>query len=407
MRVDNISIATSPLSSDRTCVRAEVICEDRMMPAETYWIDVPNRYSDCLNDSGNAWLALLLPLAVHLGEPLEISKPVDRDLFINVHELMRVWNCWYPQLNPVRIVADIADAGIRGSSDATGAFFSGGVDAWFTFLTHEDGLNAGAFPIDYLLCVWGLDVRLTNHEGYRALNDALGRATAESDTQLIDVATNIRDTRWWNTADWGPVAHGSGLAAIGHALSGMCARVLIPASHRYDDDVPWGSHPLADPLLSSSLTRIIHDGAGFNRVQKMEEVIKSQAALDSLQVCWASGHYDNCGVCPKCVRTLTTLYLLDALDRCPRFTESTIDIKSLARSIPLDESSATYLREVQQLAVSRGKHEIAHAISKSLKLGRRVQRNIRLADLLLHNAPNLDRRIKRMGRRMMMRNPHS
>jgi hypothetical protein len=70
-----------------------VICDDKTMPPEAYWIYVTRAYSDNLSDFGNAWLTLLLSVAVHLGEPLIISKPVDHELLVNVHELMRVWNC--------------------------------------------------------------------------------------------------------------------------------------------------------------------------------------------------------------------------------------------------------------------------------------------------------------------------
>lgn len=403
MKVENIEITTSPISSDRVCVRADVICDDRTIPPESYWIDVPRHYSYCLSSSGNTWLAWCLPLAVHLSEPLLVSKPVDRELFINVHELMRVWECWYPQLSPIRIEAQVEDQGIERAHGSTASFFSGGVDAWFTFLMHSGNHGADTFPIDDLLCVWGLDVPLTNPEGFRELRNALLDATADSGMKFVDVATNLRQTRWWDRVEWGPVAHGCALAGIGHALGSRYTKLLIPSSHRYDDAIPWGSHPLTDPLLSSSLTRIIHDGAGFNRVQKMQEIVKSEAALSSLQVCWVSGHYENCGVCPKCLRTMTTLYLLDALDRCPRFVNHTIDKKRLAKNIPTDESSAAFLVEVRDLALRTGKPHIARAIDRSIKRGRRIQLYIRLADSLLQRAPKLQKQIKHVGKRVLVR----
>jgi hypothetical protein len=403
MDVRNIEITVSPLSSDRVCVRADVVSDDRSIPPENYWIDVPEPYSSYLSTSGDAWLALLLPFAVHLSEPLTISRPVDHELFVNVHELMRVWNCWYPHLSPIRIEADVRDQATQRAFGATAALFSGGVDAWFTFLTNNDPGRADRTPIDDLLCVWGLDIPLSRPDDFSMLSQALASATSGSGTAFVDVATNLHQTPWWARSEWGPVAHGCALAAISHALGNRYSRLLVPSSHRYDDLVPWGSHPLTDPLLSSSLTRIVHDGAAFSRVQKMEEIAKSQEALDSLQVCWASGRYQNCGECPKCLRSMTTLYLLDALDRCPRFASNTIDKGMLAKNTPTDESSRAFLREVRALAMNKGKRDIARAIDRSLRRGRRIEFYIRSVDRLLGRTPGLRKHIKRLGRRALLR----
>jgi len=376
------------------------------MPPEVYWIDVPRSYSDYLSDSGNAWLTLLLPVAVHLGEPLVISKPVDRELFINIHELMRIWNCWYPELKLVPIEAEIREEPVGRSTDATGALFSGGVDAWFTLLTHNGDSNPrDRFRIDDLLCVWGLDIPLENPGEFRALRDALVPATSGLGAEFVEVATNLRQTKWFTKAEWGPVAHGSVLASIGHALSGRYARVLVPSTHRYDDPIPWGSHPLTDPLLSSSLTTIIHDGGGFSRVEKTEALLKSEAALNSLQVCWDTHSYRNCEACSKCYRTMTTLFLLGALDRCPRFSARTIDERKLAKTFARDDSERAFLREVRGLAVRAGNPGIARAVDRSFRHTRRLELGLRLTQRLIRLAtPKWQRRLDWRIERLLLRN---
>jgi len=384
VKVKNIEITRSPLLPDRTCVQAEVVCDDKTIPPEVYWIDVPRAHSHRLSDSGNAWLTLLLPVAVHLGETLEISSPVDRELFINAHELMRVWNCWYPQLKSVPIQAEIKEEPISRSTGATGALFSGGVDAWFTLLTHNgDSNQPDRFRIDDLLCVWGLDIPLENPGEFRALRDALVHAISGLGAEFVEVGTNLRQTKWFTKAEWGRVAHGSVLASIGHALSGRYSRVLIPSTHRYDDPIPWGSHPLTDPLLSSSLTKIIHDGAGFSRVDKTEALLKSEAALKSLQVCWDTRSYRNCEACSKCYRTMTTLFLLGALDRCPRFSSRTIDQRKLSKTFARDDSDRAFLREVRGLAVRVGHPDIVRAIDRSFKHSRRIELGLTVTKGLL------------------------
>jgi hypothetical protein len=384
VKVKNIEITTSPLSPDRTCVRADVTCDDKTMPPEAYWIDVPCAYSGYLSDSGNAWLTLLLPVAIHLGEPLIISKPVDRELFVNAHELMRIWNCWYPHLKSVPIEVDIQEQPTELTAGATAAFFSGGVDAWFTLLTHNgDSNQPDRFRIDDLLCVWGLDIPLENPGEFRALREALVGAIPGLGAEFVEVATNLCQTKWFTKAEWGPVAHGSVLASIGHALSGRYSRLLIPSTHRYDDPIPWGSHPLTDPLLSSSLTKTIHDGAGFSRVEKTEALLKSEAALNSLQVCWDTHSYRNCEACSKCYRTMTTLFLLGALDRCPRFSARTIDKRKLGKILTRDDSDRAFLLEVRGLALRTGHPDIWRAIDRSFKRSRRIERELKATKRLL------------------------
>ena len=405
MNVKNIEITTSPISPSRTCVRADVICDDKTVPAEVYWIDVPQAYSNHLSGSGNPWLVLLLPFAVNLGEPLIISKSVNRELFINVHELMRIWNCWY-HLKPVSIEADIEEHQLQPSGRATAALFSGGVDAWFTLLTHSGDSNApDKVRIDDLLCVWGLDISLDKADEFRALRDALERATSSLGPDFVDVATNLFQRSWERRVNCWHRAHNCALASIGHALSGRYGRLLIPSTHRYDDAIPWGSHPLTDPLLSSSGTKIVHDGAGFSRVEKTETLVKSVAALNSLQVCWETDCYRNCESCIKCYRTMTTLFLLGALDRCPRFRSSTIDKRKVARIFTRDDSDRAFLREVRALAVRTGHRDIGRAIDRSFRHSRRLELSLRLTKRLLAlTSPEWQRRLDWRIERMLLRN---
>ena len=82
--------------------------------------------------------------------------------------------------------------------------------------------------------------------------------------RLMLVATNLRDTRFGKT-DWPGLSHGAALAAVGHALGNRYGTVLIGSSAGYRDLRFWGSHPLTDPMFTSSRVRILHDGAAFIR----------------------------------------------------------------------------------------------------------------------------------------------
>src|SRR6185436_6108277 len=121
-------------------------------PPEEYWFDVPGEYASSLSESGNPWLACLIPLAVTLGEPLRLALPVDRTLFDNVQELQQVWKCWHPHLHVVPVVADLAAPSRQEPPTRAAAFFSGGVDSFFTVLWHGDATSSPRTAIDELLC---------------------------------------------------------------------------------------------------------------------------------------------------------------------------------------------------------------------------------------------------------------
>ena len=374
MDVRHIQTNRSSIASGRVRLEAQVACDDKTIPTEVYWYDVPEKYAEYLSESGNPWLACLIPLAVNLGEPLRISRPVDRALYANIHELMQIWKCWYPHLQPVPVEAEIIDRPLQRPG-ATAALFSGGVDAWFTLLRHgKDSGRADRIPIDDLLCVWGLDISLANADDFRAMHNRLAQATSGFEVTFVDIATNLHETKWWKRADWGRLAHGCGLASIALALEKRYARLLVPSTHRYDDLVPWGSHPLTDPLLSTETTRIIHDGAAYSRVEKTELLTQCDAALNSLQVCWETKCYRNCEACGKCYRTMITLMLLGALERCPTFKATSVDPKKITRIICEDESDRALLREVRTLAVNKGRFDVVCAIDKSFRRSRRVQK---------------------------------
>jgi len=315
MLVRDIDVVESPLAPGRARLRGEVVCDDPSIPPEVYWFDIPTTHAGALGATGNPWTVLLAPLAVHLGEPLRVPKPVDRDLLANIHEVMRIWHCWFPDLQPVPVVADELVAEPESDIGLTASMFSGGVDAWFTLLSNNGSArHPGWRQIDEVLCIWGLDVSLEQPGEFRRMRDTLAQSTAGL-AAFVDVATNLHETQWWKRADWGHVAHGCGLASIALAFGNRYSRVLIPSSHRYDDPSPWGSHPLTDPLLSTRRTRLIHDGSGYSRVDKTAAIAESNEALQSLQVCWETKSFKNCGACVKCYRTMATLHLLGALGR--------------------------------------------------------------------------------------------
>ena len=366
MEVRDVRVEDSPFGVERARLRAEVRYGTGNVGAEEYWFDVPRTCAADLSASGNPWVAVLLPLAAHTGETLRVPLPVDRPLFENADRLMRIWQTWYPELAVTAIEADVAVEPSRDRPAKGAAFFSGGVDSFFTLLrSRAVAPPAQRASIDELITVWGFDVPLTRADAFARLRERHARVAAELGTPLIDVATNLRTTRW-NSAQWSYLAHGPGFAGVALALERRFHTVYLAGSGSYRDLHPWASHPVTDPLFSTWRTAIASDAAEYLRTDKIEQLAASPVALGALRVCFEAQSDENCGVCGKCQRTMLVLDLCGALERSATFPRTSISAREIAR---MDCSHPFALRETQdirRLAVTKGRFEVVRALDRSM-----------------------------------------
>ena len=183
------------------------------------------------------------------------------------------------------------------------------------------------------------------------------------------------------------------MAATAHGIEGLWRKVYIPSSHKYSDLLPWGSHPLTDPLMSTDGVMLIHDGCEATRVQKvLWQVSKSDVALDYLRVCWRNrfGKY-NCGICEKCNRTMVNLKIAGVLDKCDTF-DGDLSYSDIANTPVSDWSDRSFVVENLEAAIAaRNDEKLIRALRKSLKAWAPL-RPRRIARFILMNLLNpLDR----------------
>jgi hypothetical protein len=317
---------------------------------EVLWFDVEDHLAGGLSSGGNPWLALLLPFAVTIGEPLELPLPVDPARPEGALALMQIWARWYP-----------------ATADRTGVFFSGGLDSFHTLLRHRPGGEAiRRFPIDDLVTVWGLDVPLAHREAFARVAGRIGEVAAATGTTPVTLATNLRESGW-NRTNWGLMGQGPALAALALALEGRYRRMLVPSSTRFGSDRAWGTHPLTDSLLSTGTLDLRDDGALSGRFEKAREVSESDLAMRHLRVCWAGGDDRNCGRCEKCLRTLTILELLGRRDRAVTFPAGAWSLEALAGLRYRNALDRRYQGRMAERADTLGRPEIARAIRRAMR----------------------------------------
>lgn len=310
--------------------------------------------SGSVAETAEPFLACALPVAMTLGRPLHLEAPVSAQLLASIPSIQAIYHAWDPQWRVIPVSAESAQPVAPHERGGVACFFSGGVDSFYTLLKHLD-------EIDALIFIHGFDIPLDN-TALRARVSAAMREVARAFAKpLIEVETNLKEFVIRH-APW-EYAHGALLAGVALLLSSQFSRVYIAASDSYGTAamVPWGSHPLLDPLWTTERTSIVHDGCEATRMDKVAAVARSDVALRWLRVCWENpnGEY-NCGRCGKCLRTMASLRIAGALARCGTF-DRPLDLVALSR-MPVTHDQ-TFLTQNLEAAERAGNDpELARAL---------------------------------------------
>jgi hypothetical protein len=343
--------------------------------SETYWYEVPAALAGDLSRDGNPWLALFLPLAAALGEPLEWELPVDRPLLDGAREVLRIWRSWYGTTSLVPLRGPVNELPSGPPPRRTCAFLSGGVDSFFTALDHGDGGGLEERGrIDEFLFVAGLDLSPTGEEAIARVRRSLDAVAEALGRPLVHVRTNIRKAgmRWSENVNWGELGHGAVLASIPLALGRRYGKALIPASNVYWYQSAWGSHPFTDSLFSSWTLRVRDDGAAHDRSAKVRAIAASELARRHLRVCFKSTDGRNCGRCQKCLLAMLMLDTFVGLSACPTFPNR-LDLGRV-RALRIDTPwHRRHLRNLREMAVERRRGDVVRTVDYLLGWRSRVR----------------------------------
>lgn len=344
---------------------AFTVCSERAGVEWNYWLDLPADLAPSTVPA-NALALLMLPLGCHLHEDVSVEEPVDAALLENLNGVQQIWRAWYPELEPVRILAPSAAPQVSRSGKRLLASFSGGIDSFFSLLRHRD-------EVTDLVSIVGFNTPMNDLGNMR---QHLGPIAQGFNKRYIPVATNIRygehpPTPYSIEELMVGLAHGCLLAAIAHTMEAHFGTYIIPATHSYSHLQPLGSHPLTDPLFSSSALQIVHDGAAFDRVERTRVVARSSEALTALHVCWQDFRQGNCSSCQKCLRTMATLHLLGARERAVSFDWSRFSLEQLAATWLPTASDRAFFREIAGEARAKGDLALGRAVESAILCSRR------------------------------------
>jgi hypothetical protein len=316
--------------------------------------------------SADAFLPILVPAAMASGLPLRIDAPVSAEVIAAAHRVSHVFASWYPHWAVLALETPAASVSKTSNleSGARAAFFSGGLDSFYTLLSRRDQLQ-------HLLYVHGFDIPLAEQLKADLVRSSLLCVAAEAGMSLLVLRTNLRafTDRW---VRWDLHQCGGALAAVALLLSHHLKQVVIPSSYGLPFLHPYGSHPGLESLWSIPGLELLHDSFIEDRAAKAMVIAPWSLARRHLRVCWQPHMPQlNCGRCRKCLATAAILRGYCSTYDWPTFPNQ-LDLKALSRLqtnssdmlnrffVLRDHLSSTgsdpeLLAAVQQLLVSQGR----------------------------------------------------
>ncbi|MFT7227666.1 MAG: hypothetical protein ACI8PW_000241 [Methylophilaceae bacterium] len=253
----------------------------------------------------------VLPLALLAGmslkEPIYVDGAISSTFLQGAQNIVGLFANSFPQFSNIEITAKEIYSAIPSDSLRKAAFFSGGVDSFFTLLKGQEVLTD-------LIIIYGFDIGLNDIDRRNKVHEMGVEISTKMNLRLIEVESNfakvIKDFGLW-------VQHGHGfaLASVARALAGEIKEIRIPGTHSLAGQIPWGSWLETDPKFSDERLAIIHDACEAERIDKIKRISDMKLAQRYLRVCGDvknDGLY-NCCKCEKCVRTMTSLYALGIL----------------------------------------------------------------------------------------------
>ena len=292
--------------------------------------------------------------AMRLGQNVRVHGVMSVEALRNLNEFQEAWTLWKgAHYTKVEIIPnDVKGGNTTARRDDTIAAFSGGVDSIFTLLRHSTGtLGLASYPVRRsVLMVHGFDVPLREPGKFQALKERTAPLLRELNLQVRMIRTNLKEV---GLQDWED-SFLSQLACCLHNYSHEFGHALVGSSEPYNALVlPWGSNPATDYLLSGSALRIVHDGAGYSRTQKVETIARNELASKVVKVCWEGKEtHKNCGTCEKCVRTRLNFLAVGVAD--PGCFDTPLDLRRISDIELKNDTQAAELRSIVVYAKSKG-----------------------------------------------------
>ena len=247
---------------------------------------------------------------------------IDEDFLNSVPGFIAGFKKMYPSLDfkadEIIMAKSIKKSKNQGNKSLL--FFSGGVDAYSSLVTHLD-------EKPFLLTVWGADIGDNDEITWNGVKRNNIKAAQELELPLLFIRSNFRvlldheelsrikeaENSWWHNFH-----HSVAVISLAapYALYYGIRKIYFASTYTnkdYDDGAKLASAPFIDNEIRFVSASVLHDGVEFNRYEKERRIIeyvKASGKKIKLHVCYQNKDKgENCCKCEKCIRTIIPILL--------------------------------------------------------------------------------------------------
>lgn len=308
-------------SEDHTRLSAETIWSfDGQVINNTLFFEVEKKWGKYLiSDRSDAFVLALLELAMEKKCDIKYQAPLSETLKYQLEQyLITVCSRKIKGLSSIKLIGETTGE-VPESLEVAGTGFSGGVDSFYSILSHLDIECPSKTVTHVLLAVNG--AALTgmsegiDQQWFEELKCKFEPITKELGVEFVCANSNISLLNQYKK-----VLRGGDIivtSSFVHALRKLFGIYYWASGYEADilefsDDDGCLMEPFVIPLVSIEGLRFYHSGCEVNRVEKVAYIADNSVVQKSLTVC---GESENCGYCVKCLRTMTELYSLNKLEK--------------------------------------------------------------------------------------------
>ena len=266
------------------------------------------------------FLANILPIAWICNAEIVVPE-CDKAFYESIKYFKNGYQQMYPNTNFAgNLIVGKLKENHSGTSGGSIAFFSGGVDAYNTLISH-----ANEYPT--LVTLWGADIKIEDEEGWHNVLKAVAASSREFNVDFISIKSFLRYfinekelnkriciDNWWHGYQ-----HGIGIICHAAPISYLQKKKIIYFASSYTladkGKVTCASDPSIDNFVRFGDSLVVHDGYEYTRQDKLVNIVRfsieSKKKID-LRVCWEAKGGTNCCNCEKCWRTILGIYSLNA-----------------------------------------------------------------------------------------------
>lgn len=326
MKLSNLRIERREGISYLTCDM-----DAKFTDVKEFWFSVPTEFEKYLTDDVyDAFMIASIYPAMFYNESVEIEGMVSEKLYFNLTRyILSVVKAYRPEMHDVTFtVKGFAKA--KQIEKGVGTGFSAGVDSFTTFVDHFVHEDLQKYKISSLF-FFNVGSHGGGGEGARkkfhARYELLKGFPKEVGLPYIPLDSNLFDfylPHW--EFDAGIFCRACAILVLQRCI----AKYYLSSDYSYKEVMYTAFNPkvsslsgitetFLNPMLSTESLEIITDGAQYVRTQKTEVISLYAPTYNYLNVCvdhWANHQTaKNCGVCPKCLRTLVAIESLGLLEK--------------------------------------------------------------------------------------------